>query len=84
MANCEHLDFNEYFGKCFECGADHEQVIKENVIMELHSMYERMLEVMGIGGGFLDSEKYPEMVKAENNYATATAKFINHLYETEE
>lgn len=84
MENCEHLDFDEYFGKCADCNANREDVIKENVLIELHNMYERMLEVMGVGGGYLDTKKYPEMAKAENDYATVTAEFINNLYETEE
>lgn len=81
---CDHANFNEYFGRCDDCNASREQVIKENLTNELQEVYTKILEVMGIGGGWLDHSEYPEMAKAQDVFTTKAAKWIDHLYETVE
>lgn len=26
LSKCQHLDFDDYFGKCFDCDAQHEDI----------------------------------------------------------
>lgn len=82
--NCDHSNFDEYFGKCTDCNADRHAIIKENIITELQGVYEKQLEALGIGGGYLDKTEHPNMAKAEERFAEATASWIDHLYETVE
>lgn len=28
---CEHVDYDDYFGKCFECGAEYEDILQEEI-----------------------------------------------------
>lgn len=47
---CQHENYDDYFEVCTDCGADLEQIVQENFINELQTVYKKMQDVMGLSG----------------------------------
>jgi hypothetical protein len=82
--NCLHEDFNDYFGKCSDCGADRKQVIEEQFRAELQAVYTKMLEAFGIESGDIEPLLAIELEEKENQLADIVARWLNNRYEESE
>lgn len=83
MSRCEHNDFNDYFEKCFDCGATRVDVLAENFRDELQAVYGKMLKDLDISSGDIDPLTQDSMDKAEKTLAVIVAKWLDNRYESE-
>ena len=73
---CDHANFDEYFGKCSDCDASRADVLSEQFLVELQGVYQKMGEVIGIGG--LHKHK---LNSQELELAKMVGEWLSDLYE---
>lgn len=84
MINCEHNDFDEYFGKCQDCQADRKQVIADEFRNELQAVYGKMQQALGIESGDIAPEQFFDLEQREIELASVIGQWLNSVYESEE
>ena len=81
MSNCNHENFDEYFGKCSHCNAPRKQVIAEEFRNELQAVYGKMQEVLGIETGDIAPEQAVELEQKEIALADAVSAWLESAIE---
>ena len=83
MNNCEHEDYDDYFEKCNDCGADRVTVIADEFKNEIQAVYGKMQEVLGIDSGDIAPEQLDALTEAENTLADVVSKWLNSAMDRE-
>jgi hypothetical protein len=73
---CQHLDFDEYFEKCTDCGADKHTVIAASFREQLQGLYTSAQEAMGIETGDIEVGQLIALEKAENELSNVVADWF--------
>ena len=84
MNNCKHYDFDEYFGKCSDCGATRQQVLADEFRNELQVVYGKMLSTLGIETGDIAPEQAIQLEQKELELAEVVSNWLDNRYESEE
>jgi hypothetical protein len=70
--SCAHENYDEYFEKCTDCGADEEQVIFDSVVMKLEDVIADTFTVTGAYRGYAT----PEDLQRISGHKLALAKKV--------
>lgn len=76
MSICQHEEFDEYFGKCTDCGAEWQEVIAEQFKTELQQVYGKMQQALGIESGDIAPEQFVELEQKETALASVVSKWL--------
>ena len=76
MSKCEHVDFDEYFEKCPDCGIDLNDLIQENFRNELQEVYRNMQQALGIDTGDVAPEQLERLETKEQELAQVVADWL--------
>lgn len=84
MNPCNHVNFDEYFGKCTDCDATRTEVLADQFREELQNVYANMIEAIGLESGDIDPARKAQIDASETILATFVAEWLNERYETEQ
>jgi len=76
MTECKHNDFDEYFGKCSDCNATRQVVLRDEFINELQLVYGKLQDTLGISGD-IAPEQVAELENKQHELATVVSKWLD-------